>query len=130
MEDANLEYFYEKEINRGEEVVASIECLHEGNPFVGTLILSDRRLAFVRGGTPGFEVLSIKACLIKNVHQRIDRGIDFILIVKLDKFSQEFELRGIDMASKQVFIDQLEDQFDLCGKNIQNTDSDRPSTHL
>ncbi len=130
MQEANLDYFYQKEVNPDEEVVGTIECLHEGNPFVGTLILTDQRLAFVRKGTPGFEVLVIRSSLIANVEQRIDRGLDFILIVTLKNFSQEFELRGIDMASKQAFVDQIKDQFELCGNSVLPISKDRPSTHL
>lgn len=130
MQDPNLDYFYEKEVNRSEAVIASIECLHEGNPFIGTLILTDHRLVFVRKMTPGFEILSIKSCLIRDIQQRIDAGIDLILIVKLDKFSQEFELRGIDMASKRVFIEKIEHQFDLCGDNFPTTDRNRPTNQI
>lgn len=130
MQDPNLDYFFEKEVNRSEEVITSIECLHEGNPFVGTLILTDNRLVFVRRSTPGFEILSIKSCLIKDIQQRIDCGIDLILIVKLDKFSQEFELRGIDMASKRAFIEQIEHQFDLCGESFPIADRNRPTNHI
>ncbi|MEP2988461.1 MAG: hypothetical protein ABJN65_15730 [Parasphingorhabdus sp.] len=130
MQDANLDYFYQKEINNNEEISGTIECLHEGNPFVGTLILTDQRLAFIRKGTPGFEVLVIRSRLIANIDQRIDRGLDFILIVTLKNFSQEFELRGIDMAGKQAFVDQIKDQFELCGKSIPPTNRDRPTTHL
>lgn len=130
MQDVNLDYFHQKEVNPNEEVIATIECLHEGNPFVGTLILTDQRLAFIRKGTPGFELLSIKCSLIKNAAQRIDRGLDFILIIALEKFSQEFELRGIDMASKQAFVDQIKDQFNLCGNSIPPAGSDRPATRL
>lgn len=130
MQNANLDYFYLKEIHRNEEVLSSIECLHEGNPFVGTLILTDRRLAFVRKAKPGFEVLSIKRGLIIDIDQRIDRGIDFMLIVKLERFAQEFELRGIDMASKQTFVDQIQSQFELCGDSLPTTNHDHQSTHL
>ena len=113
MKEVDLDYFCEKEIHRDEEIVMSIECLHEGNPFVGSLILTNQRLVFVRKGHPGFEVLSIKSSLIVNIEQRIDRGLDFILVVALEHFSQEFELRGIDMAGKRDFFDNVMTQFDL-----------------
>lgn len=130
MQDANLDYFHQKEIKRSEDVIATIECLHEGNPFVGTLILTDQRLTFVRRTTPGFEVLSIKSGLIVTVEQRIDHGLDFVLIVKLERLAQEFELRGIDMASKQAFVEQIQYQFDLCGEKVPSTDVDRLPNNL
>ncbi len=129
MKNADLEYFYRKEINRNEQIVTSIECLHEGNPFVGTLILTNHRLAFVRKATPGFEVLSIKSSLIVSVDQRIDRGLDFILAIAMEKFAHAFELRGIDMARKQAFVDLTREQFCLFGDRVLPTSEDRPSTH-
>lgn len=113
MKDVDLDYFCEKEIHRNEIIAMSIECLHEGNPFVGSLILTNQRLVFVRKGNPGFEVLSIKSSLIANIEQRIDRGLDFILVVVLGHFTQEFELRGMDMAGKQAFFDKIRIQFCL-----------------
>ena len=130
MNDINLEYFCQKHIDSDEEVVSSIECRHEGNPFIGTLILTDNRLAFVRKGEPGFENLSIKSSLITGLDQRIEQGIDFMLIVRLEKFSQEFELRGLDMARKQVFVDQIADQFNLRGNSIPPTGDSQLHTHL
>jgi len=111
MKDADLNYFCDKEIRQDEEITMSIECLHEGNPFVGSLILTNQRLVFVRKGDPGFEVLSIRSSIITNIEQRIDRGLDFILVVALDNFTQEFELRG--MAGKRAFVDKAQIQFGL-----------------
>jgi hypothetical protein len=113
MKDADLNYFCDKEIRQDEEITMSIECLHEGNPFVGSLILTNQRLVFVRKGDPGFEVLSIRSSIITNIEQRIDRGLDFILVVALDNFTQEFELRGMDMAGKRAFVDKAQIQFGL-----------------
>lgn len=113
MKDVDLDYFCEKEIRPNEEITMSVECLHEGNPFVGSLILTNQRLVFVRKGNPGFEVLSIKSSLIANIEQRIDRGLDFILVVVLDNFTQEFEIRRMDMAGKQAFFDKIKIQFGL-----------------
>jgi len=130
MKDSDLDYFSQKEIHRNEEFITAIECLHEGNPFVGTLILTNYRLAFVRKATPGFEIFSIKSGLIVKVEQRIDRGLDFILVVSLDKFSQEFELRGMDMAGKQAFVDQTKQQFGLLNPGYLAPDNDQPSNRL
>lgn len=129
MQEANISYFYEKERYREEEILASIECLHEGNPFVGTLILTNKRLAFVRKGAPGFEVLVIKQSLITNISHHFDRGLDFILVVKLENFTQEFELRAIDITSKQAFVDQARDQLGPFNENIRIANGEGPPNH-
>lgn len=129
MQEANINYFYDKERYSEEEIVTSIECLHEGNPFVGTLVLTDKRLVFIRKGVPDFDVLVIKRNLIVNIDHRFDRGLDFILIVKLEKFSQEFELRAIDMASKQSFLDQAKEQLGPFCEGIPMADRDSSQNH-
>lgn len=115
MNSDDLDYFCEKEIYRQEEIISAIDCVHEESALAGILILTDCRLAFVRKAVRGFEVLNIESSLILDVDQRIDRGLDFILRVVREEFVHEFELRGIDMASKQAFVDLIKEQVKLFG---------------
>ncbi len=112
MINIDLDYFCEKHLRRNENIITSIECLNQGNPFPGILILTDQQLAFIRKNSPGAQKECIKLQHISAMETRIANGMDFILVIKNEKFDHEFHIRAMDIAKKKEFVQLLQSHLD------------------
>ena len=91
----------------GEKVVGSIGCLNEGNPFPGTLILTNLRLLFLRSGRIGQQCRAIRLKSIRDASSHVEKSYHCILEVTLPAIQHRFELHGPDFSVKTAFVELL-----------------------
>ncbi|SIN60851.1 hypothetical protein SAMN02745824_0756 [Parasphingorhabdus marina DSM 22363] len=92
----------------GEKVFGSIGCLNEGNPFPGSLILTNMRLLFLRSSRIGQQSRSIRLKSIRSVSSHLENSYHYILVVRLPAVEHRFELHGQDFATKNAFAQLLQ----------------------
>lgn len=98
---------------KGEKVVGTIGCLNEGNPFPGSLILTNMRLLFLRSSRIGQQSRSIRLKSIRAVSSHVENSCHYILVVGLPAVQHRFELHGLDFAVKRAFVELLQARLSL-----------------
>lgn len=112
---------------RNERILASIECINEGNPFSGTLILTNFRLGFIRSRRVGKQSHFIRFRSIQRISTHVEDSFRSIFVVELPSTQQRFELKGPSFAMKRDFVElvqhhlltKAESEEDIPARNVR-----------
>ena len=104
MPEIDLNFFHERHRTRNEEIITSESCQMSGNPFTGSLILTNKRLVFVRKEQPGATIHHIRLSNIRSVDYRIENSVNFIMTVFLADYEEQFQILAMDNARQIEFL--------------------------
>ena len=105
MTDDNILFFCKNHRLSNEEIVASIDCFNQANPFSGSLILTNQRLVFIREVSPASEFVALRLSSIDTVDYEFRSGIDFFVIIKRAESDHDFLVKAMDNAKKTEFLE-------------------------
>jgi len=104
MSEVDINFFHEQHMLPNEHIIVTAECKISGNPFQGSLILTNKRLVFVRKEQPGAAFQSLRLKTVAAVEYRIENSIDFVMTIIKPKFEEEFQILAMDNARQTEFL--------------------------
>lgn len=104
MPEIDINFFYERHRLRNEDIIAAEDCRISGNPFNGSLILTGKRLIFIRKEQPGATIHHIRLSNVQSIDYRIENSVNFIMLVLLPEYEEQFQILAMDNARQIEFL--------------------------
>ena len=100
----DVNFFLDQHILPKERIISNVDCRVPGNPFDGSLILTNNRLIFIRKEQPGASFRSLRLSTVDLVDYRIESSVEFVLFIRKNDFEEEFQLMAMDNAKQTEFF--------------------------